>query len=260
VGEVVDTAIALYRRNWKLLVATAAVVVVPVQLLSAFANRSLLSQIGDTFRSMQNGPTPVTGGGMSVGSPGGLLALLALPFLTAALATAAASRYMGRPITPGRAWRATMRRFWAILGLGVLRFLLIGVGFFFLVAPGILLYIRLLVAPVALVVEGAGPASALERSWRLTAGQWWRTCGAQVLKVVMVLAVYVLIETPVFLLSLVAGPAGWLLLAIGGSLVQVVAVPFLVTVTVVIYFDLRIRKEAFDLAVTAQRLRSPEVA
>ena len=102
VGEVVDTAIALYRRNWKLLVATAAVVVAPVQLLSSFANRNLLSQIGDTFRSMQKGLTPVTTGGSGVGSPGGLLALLALPFLTAALATAAASCYMGRPITPGR--------------------------------------------------------------------------------------------------------------------------------------------------------------
>ena len=153
-----------------------------------------------------------------------------------------------------------MRRFWAILGLGLLRFLLIVVGLFFFMAPGIFLYIRLLVAPVALVVEGAGPASALERSWRLTSGQWWRTCGVQVLKVVMFLAAYVLIETPVFLLSLVAGPVGWLLLAIGGSLVQVLAVPFLVVVTVVVYFDLRIRKEAFDLAVTAQRVQSPRVA
>ena len=260
VGEVVDTAIALYRRNWKLLVATAAVVVVPVQLLSSFANRNLVSQIGDTFRSMQKGLTPVTGGGTSVGSPGGLLALLALPFLTAALATAAASRYMGRPITPGRAWRATMRRFWAILGLGLLRFMLIVVGLFFFMAPGIFLYVRLLVAPVALVVEGAGPASALARSWRLTSGQWWRTCGVQVLKVVMFLAAYLLIEIPLFLLSLVAGPVGWLLLGIGGSLVQVVAVPFLVAVTVVIYFDLRIRKEAFDLAVTARRVQSPQAA
>src|SRR5205807_9321315 len=209
VGEVVDTAIALYRRNWKLLVATAAVVVVPVQLLSSFANRNLLSQIGDTFRSMQKGLTPVTTGGSGVGSPGGLLALLALPFLTAALATAAASCYMGRPITPGPAWRATMRRFWAILGLGLLRFVLIGVGLFFVMAPGIFLYVRLLVAPVALVVEGAGAASALARSWRLTSGQWWRTCGVQVLKVVMFLAAYLLIEIPLFLLSLVAGPVGW---------------------------------------------------
>jgi hypothetical protein len=167
---------------------------------------------------------------------------------------------MGRPITPGRVWRATMRRFWAILGLGVLRFMLIGVGFFFFMVPGIFLSIRLLVAPVALVVEGAGPASALERSWRLTNGQWWRTCGVEVLKVVMLLAAYVLIETPIFVLSLVAGPVGWLLLAIGGSLVQIFATPFLVAVTVVIYFDLRIRKEAFDLAVTAQRLQSPQVA
>jgi hypothetical protein len=260
VGEVVDTAIALYRRNWKLLVATAAVVVVPVQLLNSFASRNLVSQIGDAFRSMQKGLTPATTGGTGVGSPGGLLALLALPFLTAALATAAASCYMGRPITPGRAWRATMRRFWAVLGLGVLRFMLIGVGFFFFIVPGIFLSIRLLVAPVALMVEGAGPASALERSWRLTSGQWWRTCGVEVLKVVMLLAAYVLIETPIFLLSLVAGPVGWLLLAIGGSLVQVFATPFLVAVTVVIYFDLRIRKEAFDLAVTAQRLQSPQVA
>ncbi len=260
VGEVVDTAIALYRRNWKLLVATAAVVVVPVQLLSSFANRNFLSQIGDAFRSIQKGLTPTTTGGTGIGSPGGLLALLALPFLTAALATAAASCYMGRPITPGRAWRATMRRFWAILGLGLLRFLLIVVGLFFFLVPGILLYIRLLVAPVALVVEGADPASALERSWRLTGGQWWRTCGVQVLKVVLFLAAYVLIETPIFLLSLVAGPVGWLLLGLGGSLVQVLAFPFLVAVAVVIYFDLRIRKEAFDLAVTAQRVQSARVA
>ena len=259
VGEVVDTAIALYRRHWKLLVGTAAVVVVPVQLLSSFANRNVVSQIGDTFRSMQKGLTPVTTN-TSVGTPGSLLALLALPFLTAALATAAASCYLGRPITPGRAWRATMRRFWAVLGLGLLRFLLIVVSFFFFMAPGIFLYIRLLVAPVALVVEGAGPASALERSWRLTSGQWWRTCGVEVLKGLMAGFGYLLIELPVILLGIVSGPVGWLLLATGGSLVQVLVAPFLVAVTVVVYFDLRIRKEAFDLAVTAQRVQGPRVA
>ena len=259
VGEVVDTAIALYRRHWKLLVGTAAVVVVPVQLLSSFANRNVVSQIGDTFRSMQKGLTPVTTN-TSVGTPGGLLALLALPFLTAALATAAASCYLGRPMTPGRAWRATMRRFWAVLGLGFLRLVITGVGVVLFMVPGIFLYIRLLVAPVALVVEGAGPVSALERSWRLTSGQWWRTCGVEVLKGLMAGFGYLLIELPVILLGIVSGPVGWLLLATGGSLVQVLVAPFLVAVTVVVYFDLRIRKEAFDLAVTAQRVQGPRVA
>jgi hypothetical protein len=257
----VDTAITLYRRNWKLLVGTAAVVVVPVQLIGSFLNREYFSQVRGMFRSMQNGLTPTTTGtGTGAGSLGSLLSFLVLPFLTAALATAAASCYMGSPITPGQAWRRTMRRFWAILGLGLLRVLITGVAFFLFLVPGIFLYIRLLVAPVALVVEGAGPVSALERSWRLTGGQWWRTCGVQGLKAVLAWFGYVLIETPTFVLGFVTGPVGWLFLGIGTSLAQLLITPLLVTVTVVVYFDLRIRKEAFDLTVTAHRLQSPRAA
>jgi hypothetical protein len=259
VGEVVDTAIGLYRRNWKLLVGTAAAVVVPVQLLSAFLNRNYFSQVSDMVRSLQKGLTPsspTTG----VGSLGGLLSVLALPFLTVALATAAASCYMGSPITPGQAWRRTMRRSWAVLSLGLLRVLIIGIGFFLFLVPGIFLYIRLLVAPVALVVEGAGPVRALERSWRLTGGNWWRICGVEVLKGVVAWFGYALIETPTVLLGFLTGRLGWLFIGVGGSLLQVFVFPFLVAVTVVAYFDLRIRKEAFDLALGAQRLQSVQPA
>ena len=261
VGEVVDTAIGLYRRNWKLLAGTAAVVVVPVQLLSSFLSRDYFSQVGDTIRSLQHGLTPsTTGTGTGVGSLGSLLAVLALPLVTAALATAAAGCYLGNPITPGQAWRRTMRRFWAVLGLGLLRVLIIGVGFFIFVVPGVFLYIRLLVAPVVLVVEGAGPVAALGRSWRLTEGHWWRMCGIEVLKGVVAWFGYALIETPSFVLGVVAGRVGWLFVGIGGSLLQVFVFPFLVAVTVLAYFDLRIRKEAFDLAVGAQRLQSAQAA
>jgi len=260
VGEVVDTAIGLYRRNWKLLAGTAAVVVVPVQLLSAFLNRNYFSQVSDMFRSLQKGLTPPSTPSTGVGSLGGLLSVLALPFLTVALATAAAGCYIGNPITAGQAWRRTMRRFLAVLGLGLLRVLIIGVGLFLFVVPGIFLYIRLLVAPVALVVEGARPVSALERSWRLTGGHWWRMCGVEVLKGVVAWFGYALIETPAVLLGFLTGRAGWLFVGIGGSLLQVFVFPFLVAVTVVAYFDLRIRREAFDLAVTAQRLQSAQAA
>lgn len=261
VGEVVDTAIGLYRRNWKLLAGTAAAVVVPVQLLSAFLNRNYFSQVSDMVRSLQRGITPSTGGtGVGVGSFGGLLSVLVLPFVTVALATAAADCYMGNPITPGQAWRRTIRRFWAVLGLGLLRVLIIGVGFFLFMVPGIFLYIRLLVAPVALVVEGAGPVSALERSWRLTRGHWWRMFGVEVLKGVVAWFGYALIEVPTVLLGFLTERAGWLFVGIGGSLLQVFVFPFLVAVTVVAYFDLRIRKEAFDLAVGAHRLQSVQAA
>ena len=92
------------------------------QLLSAFLNRNYFSQVSDMVRSLQKGLTPSTPG-TGAGSLGGMLSALALPILTVALATAAASCYLGSPIAPGEAWRRTMRRFWAILGLGLLRVL-----------------------------------------------------------------------------------------------------------------------------------------
>jgi hypothetical protein len=259
VGEVVDTAIGLYRRNWKLLVGTAAIVVVPVQILSSFLNRDYFSQFTGLYRSFRHGLAP-TATGPGVGSLGSLLALLALPFLTVALATAVASCYMGSPITPGQAWRRTMRRFWAILGLGLVRGVLIGVGFLLFVVPAIFLAVQLLVAPVALVVEEAGPVTALERSWRLTGRHWWRMCGVEVLKAAMAGFGYGLVEAPALALGFVAGPVGWVFLAIAGSLGQLVVAPLVVAVTVVAYFDLRIRKEAFDLAVAAQRLQGSRAA
>jgi hypothetical protein len=259
VGEVVDTAITLYRRNWRLLVGTAALVIVPIQLISAFLNRDATSQFSNLFRSLQTGGTPASTGS-GAGFLGEVLALLSLPFFTAALATAAASCYMGSPVTPGEAWRRTMRRFWAVLGLGVLRFLLLGAALIFFAVPGIFLYIRLLVAPVVLVVEGAGPITALERSWHLTKGHWWRTCAVQVLKVVIAWFGLALFQSLALGLAFVTGPAGWVFMALGGSVAQLLVYPFVVSVTVVAYFDLRIRKEAFDLAVTVQRLQAPRAA
>lgn len=259
VGEVVDTAIGLYRRHWRLLVGTAAVVIVPIQIFSAFLNRDAVSQLGDVFRTLQTGGTP-TSTGSGAGFLGEILSVLSLPFFTAALAAAGASCYMGEPITQGEAWRRTMRRFGAVLGLGLLRFMLIGAALFFFVAPGVFLYIRLLTAPVALMVEGAGPVSAMERSWRLTKGSWWRVFGIQTLKVVLAWFGLGLFQALALGLGLITGPAGWLFIAIGGSLAQLFVYPFVVSVTVVSYFDLRIRKEGFDLAVTTQRLLAPRAA
>src|SRR5205085_9824388 len=41
----------------------------------------------------------------------------------------------------------------------------------------VLIYIRLMVAVPAIIVEGLGPVQALQRSWRLVQGNWWRTFG-----------------------------------------------------------------------------------
>ena len=45
------------------------------------------------------------------------------------------------------------------------------------------------------------------------------------------------------------GPAGWPLYAIGLSLAAILTAPFTTLIAVLLYFDLRIRKEAFDLEI-----------
>ena len=50
------------------------------------------------------------------------------------------------------------------------------------------------------------------------------------------------------------GPAGWPLYAIGISLAAIITTPFTTLITVLLYFDLRIRKEAFDLEVMAHEM------
>ena len=50
------------------------------------------------------------------------------------------------------------------------------------------------------------------------------------------------------------GPAGWPFYAIGLSLAAILTTPFTTLITVLLYFDLRIRKEAFDLEVMAHEM------
>lgn len=253
VGEVVDTAIALYREHWKLLLGTAACVMVPVEFLSAFLNRDAFSRLQDGFSVLQNGSI-VSSRGNPVGMLGSLLLLVASPLVNAAVALGAASAYMGRSTSVGQVWKSTVRRFWSIIGLGILRSILLFFGFLFFLVPGVFLYIKLQPCTPALMVEDAGPVGALERGWRLTGRNWWRTAGVVVLRLVIYGFVVLLVQIPAFVLVFVTRGMGWILLGVGSSLSSIVAGTFGIVVSVVLYFDLRIRKEAFDLALVAQQV------
>jgi hypothetical protein len=52
----------------------------------------------------------------------------------------------------------------------------------------------------------------------------------------------------------IIGPAGWPLAALGNALAGIVTRPFALIIVVLLYFDMRIRKEGFDLAVMVQEL------
>jgi hypothetical protein len=49
-------------------------------------------------------------------------------------------------------------------------------------------------------------------------------------------------------------PAGWLLRAAGGVLSAIVTTPFVTAVTVLLYFDARVRREGLDISLMLREI------
>lgn len=132
--------------------------------------------------------------------------------------------------------------------------LICGAYCLFLVALIALLYVyvRLLVMVPAVVVENLGPVQAWRRSWKLVEGQWWRTFGMLLLLGLLGLVISL---GPAFMLG---GIAGYMSNSINSTAVSVVTALVTIVVTLIYtpleltartlyYFDLRVRKEGFDI-------------
>jgi membrane-anchored glycerophosphoryl diester phosphodiesterase (GDPDase) len=131
-------------------------------------------------------------------------------------------------------------------------------GFLLLVVPGIILSVRLFFTPSVVVLERLSGNAALKRSLNLSKGHFWRLWGDMiVLSIVFILA-------PLFLLTLLSGALGFALAAYGAprnsllavtlplGLAQLLTYPLLFIGIVLLYYDLRVRKEAYDVAALSE--------
>ena len=119
-------------------------------------------------------------------------------------------------------------------------------------APPIYLYARWLAATPALLAEGTGPIESLRRSWRLSEGNVRRIVGYVILLGLLTFVLPVVIENAlewIFELILPTGTSGLLLSipAAFSSLFLIISIPFSAGAAVLLYYDLRIRRESYDL-------------
>jgi hypothetical protein len=128
--------------------------------------------------------------------------------------------------------------------------------------PTIYLSARWIVATPVLLAENLGAMDALRRSWQLTQKQKWRVVGYLIL---LGLITFVVISLPIGLLQqilLVALPTAaglGLSTAISTALSSVFTVvwtPFYICAVVLLYYDLRVRAEGYDLDLRVQQLES----
>jgi hypothetical protein len=269
IGEILDVGIKIYTRNALTLFKIVVFVVLPAQILVNIVQISALPS--DVTLSSGSG-NPFGGGFTTQGTVtrhdaatflvGYVIALLinfvAARFAQAGCFRAIADAYLGEEIGWRSSLRFALRRLPAIVGLALLSGLLVGLGALFCVIPGIYLYVAFSVAVPVLLVEGAGPSRSLGRSRELVRGRWWAACGVALVGYLLVWVVTLALTGLVVGVAF-ANPArntvtGFILNTLATTLGSMVATPAAAAFITVLYIDLRVRKEGFDLLLLARRL------
>lgn len=253
-----DAGIKIYRNKFATMLKAVAVVIVPVQVLNVLITLSL----PDT--SITAGATTTSSDSEWAGVAA-LLLILVINIVSSALAEAACLKavsdtYLGTET----GWRASLRfgfrRLGSLLWLTLIHGVIVLLGFVACIAPGVWLYVAWSVAVPVLLIEGTRGFGALGRSFNLVRRRWWPTAGILLLANLLATAVAAgigLLALPL----LIAGRDNEFVydLANGvfGAVASVLTIPFVAAVVAVIYFDLRVRKEGFDLQLMAQRIGAP---
>ncbi len=258
-GELLDRTFFLYRRNFLLFIGIAAI---PYLFVLAIVFFPGLFFYGLPGRAAVSSSAQIAG--MIVG--GILLFASAIAVFVAFLYSAGASVmavseiYAGRITTIRGAFRMVRGKAGAIFGVMVLSGLILMGGLLALVIPGLYLLCRIPVATAATLVEDVGPAEAIRRSFDLTRGFAGRASLIYLLAAALTYGVGLLFQIPWFILMAMSGGQShltilWTILGqVGNVLGGVLIAPVNAIAFTLFYYDLRVRKEAFDLQMMMQAI------
>ena len=255
IGEILDVGIKITTRHWRTLVLAVLVVVVPLELLGALvtlsvADSSVYDPLSNDFdeQALWREIAAVL---VSTG-----LTLLATTIATGVCFKTVTDAYLGRAASWRRAVGEIVRRLHSIIWISVLSSVLAFLALLACIAPGVWLYFAWAVAVPVLLTEGTKGRRALGRSFRLVKGFWWRTFAILILGAI--LAGIVQGAVTAALLGVTFSTDSEVVTVLANFLASVLAgaitTPFVAAVTIVLYIDLRVRKEGFDLALLAARL------
>jgi uncharacterized membrane protein len=243
IGELLDRTFFYYRRHFVLFVGIAA-------LPSAFL---LVVQLATVF------VTPMGGGRLAVAVLSLLMVFVYLVTTTlahGATVVAVSQILLERETNVAEAFNSIRPRIGELIVISINVGVRVLLGTLFLIVPGILLALRYSLAIPVAVLEETGVSDSLSRSGTLTKGHRGR-----ILLVYFLLFVLIIIGTMLwpFLTMFVAGifspavradqPPVWMqvVLQFGNFVSESLLSPIMTIALTLVYYDERVRKEAFDL-------------
>lgn len=265
IGEVLDAAVALYRARFGQLLRVTAYVVFPLQ---ALASLIVLSAQPDKFNvSITGSATPSGDAGSAAAQAGATFTVLAIALVSTAFVVAVCTRivadaYVDHPEKSAEAMRVAGRRLFAVIGVSVVVAIAEGLGFLACFVGVAIPLVLFAVAVPVLILEQTGVFASLGRSARLTKSRFFHVLGliaaAQLLGYVVSFSLTGLVN---YLLRDSGNTTLLVMLqGLAAAVSATVTRPFLATVTVALYFDLRVRVEGFDVQMLMQRVDARHAA
>jgi hypothetical protein len=243
-GEVLDVSFGLYRSRFATLLLIAVVCrLIPI-LIAVYFQMAEITLERIWLRL-----------------PASLVSLALIAIGVAASTFVVSDAYLGREASAGSALSRAMPLVWNLFKISILTSLAVGVGLLLLIVPGMIFLAGFLLSPVVAVIE-APPRSrdAMQRSWQLSTGYKGKLF-------LTMLVAFLLLLIPSIALGSLGGIVGGVTGAEGGRpqelfflviplVLQVFVYPFVYVVQTVLYYDLRVRKEGFDLELLAQSVQA----
>jgi hypothetical protein len=263
IGDLLDETFRIYRRHFLLFAGISVILAIPSAGLAGYSFFSLFSSVFQASSATQAPDFNTFLPALVVLAIGYLVNLLLAPFTAAAVIYAACESAQGRPVTIWGALRGVLHRYFAIFGY---LFLIGLMAVMFCLLP---LWIWIWVGWVAVLpimfVENASLGQAMGRSWRLIQGRWWRTFLILFLVLLIWYFAGIALEAFLSLANYLIGilVSGYVALAIAqgaAEIVHALVTPLVQIAIVLIYFDLRVRREALDLFQLAQRVAAAQPA
>jgi hypothetical protein len=227
-GDLLGDAINIYFRHFPTVLAIAAAIVVPVQLIVAGIG---LEELTSSYRENDTRAELIL--------PTVVSFLVVAPLIAAATIHVLQQLAAGERPRAGRAIQASLDLFTPVFLAVLLAGAGIALGLILLIIPGIYLAVRLLFVPQSVVIDNASGPDALRHSWDVSRGFWWRTFLVILLANLIAFLPGLIIVSP--LESLAESADRQAISLVGMILTETLTAPFVALVSTLLFFDLKAR-------------------
>ena len=249
-GELLDRTFALYRSHFLLFVG-----------ITALANLVALAfQLA--FLALGGGAASALGcAGMAVFLPLMLVVTLGVTAATQGATIVAVSHvYLGRPITAVGALSLIRGRIVPLAMTMIVLGIATTLGFLLLIVPGLILSLMWALAIPVAVLESRDMMDAASRSAELTSGSRFRVFVVYAMFLVVLFVVSIVVQMPIGMIAAETTPAFAVLSAVGSFIASCLVGPLMTIGLSLLYYDQRVRKEAFDLELMMAAIDGEPVA